>query len=268
MKVLITGANGYVGKSIATYLNSKQYHVTSLTREDFDLSSPDLTRNFFQNKYFDVVIHCAISGGSRLVQDSPDIMDLNLMMYYNLLKNHSNFDKLINLGSGAEIHLANTPYGLSKHVIRTSIIGRDNFYNIRIFNVFDQNELNTRFIKTSIMKYINKKEIEIFSNKRMDFFYMKDLFELINYYIVNKKPPKEIDCCYSKTYSLMEIAQLINSLDSYSVPITLKSTIDSQHYSGIFYDLGLKFIGLEKGIQEMYSALLNNKTIKDTSRSI
>ena len=44
-------------------------------------------------------------------------------------------------------------------MIRQSILEKENFYNLRIFAVFDENEWDTRFIKTNIRHYINKKPI-------------------------------------------------------------------------------------------------------------
>jgi nucleoside-diphosphate-sugar epimerase len=111
--------------------------------------------NFFQSKHFDVVIHCAVQGGSRLKKDSYKDMDINLVMYYNLLQHKPHYDKLIHFGSGAEVFNSEDPYGLSKKVIANSISEIDNFYNIRIFAVFDENELDTRFIKSNIKRYLN-----------------------------------------------------------------------------------------------------------------
>jgi hypothetical protein len=71
-------------------------------------------------------------------------------MYYNLLENKEHFGKLINIGSGAEVLSLDTPYGLSKNIIYNSILNTDNFYNLRVFAVFDNNELDRRFIKTAI----------------------------------------------------------------------------------------------------------------------
>jgi dTDP-4-dehydrorhamnose reductase len=254
MKILITGANGYIGKSIFGQLNSR-YHVTALTRRDFDLSNHNATHSFLKNRHFDVVIHCAISGGSRLKSDSSINMDSNLMMYYNLLQNRASFNRLINIGSGAEVHQIDTPYGLSKHVIRKSILEKDDFYNVRVFNVFDQNELNTRFIKTCIQNYVKRTGVEIFNDRLMDFFYMQDLITLLIHYIDDSNPPKEIDCCYERTLTLLEIAEAVNTLDQHAVPISIRSTERLPAYSGEFQDIGLKFVGLKKGLQNVYSIL-------------
>jgi hypothetical protein len=62
---------------------------------------------------------------------------------------------------------------------------KDKFYNIRILAVFDENELEYKFVKSNVNNYINKKDIFIFQNKYMDFFHMEDLIILIKHYINN-----------------------------------------------------------------------------------
>ena len=255
MKILITGGNGYVAKSLYNAFKDK-YDVTSITRQDFDLTDQFETSKFFSNKYFDVVIHCAVSGGSRLKQETWEDMDGNLKMYYNLLNCRNRFGKLIHFGSGAETNAPETPYGISKRVIAKSISKIDNFYNIKIFGVFDENELNTRFIKGNIKRYINKEPMIIHQDKFMDFFYIKDLISLVDYYINNNNMPKQIDCSYTGLYRLSEIANIINDLDDYKVDIQIKEEGMTMSYYGIANVL-MEYIGLKQGIKETYNRLKN-----------
>jgi nucleoside-diphosphate-sugar epimerase len=256
MKLLITGGNGYIAKSLYNTFKDK-YDITCITRQDFDLTVFQLMNEFFQNKYFDVVIHCAVQGGNRLKTESFADMDANLISYYNLLQHRSYYNKLIHFGSGAETHNPESPYGLSKKVISNSVSEIDNFYNLRIFGVFDENEWETRFIKNNIKKYINKQPLEINHNKKMDFFYMKDLVTLVKFYILNENLPKEIDCNYSYSLNMFNIVDIINSLDSYRVDIMFKNILFIDDYIGKYNDLGLPYIGLEQGIINTYNKLKN-----------
>ena len=92
MKILITGGNGYVAKSLYKALKNT-YNVTCITRQDFDLTDSFETTEFFSNKYFDIVIHTAVVGGSRLKHEDSSIIDQNLQMYYNLLSCKSKYNK-------------------------------------------------------------------------------------------------------------------------------------------------------------------------------
>ena len=255
MKILITGANGYIGKSLYNALKDK-YNVTIITRNECDLIDSLVVDSYFLNKWFDVIIHCATSGAVNPRKIDWDIMDNNLKIYYNLLKNKNHFNKLINLGSGAEIYIPDTPYGLSKKVISNSILNKDNFYNLRIFGVFDENELDTRFIKTNIKRYINKEAIQIHEVKFMDFFYMQDLIKVVEYYINEGNPPKEFDCVYSETsYTLFGLAHLITKLDNYEVDIINQGKNGDDYISKYRTILPIEFIGLEQGIKEVYNKL-------------
>jgi len=255
MKVLITGGNGYIAKALAKGL--PQHDVTSITRKDFDLTNRELTDEWFKGKYFDVVIHTAIKGGSRLRQDDGDVFYQNLQMFYNLYYNKSCFEKFIHFGSGAELENPSNPYGLSKRIINDLIKYEHGFFNIRIFGMFDENELDTRFIKANIKRYINKEEIIIHQNKHMDFFYIPDLISLVNEYIIGNAHTslsKITECSYREKYTLHDIASIINQLSNYKVPIKVLDSSKGTPYIGSTPPVR-KFIGLENGIQQVYNKL-------------
>jgi nucleoside-diphosphate-sugar epimerase len=261
MKVLVTGGNGYIAKSLIRSFSDK-YDVTSITRKDFDLSDSVLTSKWFENRNFDVVIHTAVSGGSRISPDSINVVQQNLMMYYNLLSNKKYFNKLISFGSGAELFQKDTSYGMSKHIISESIKNTDNFYNLRIFAVFDENELDRRFIKSNIQRYLKKEPIVIHENKMMDFFYMKDLVSMVEYYIDNDCLDKEVNCCYAEKYTLNNIADIINSMGDYSVPIELEDEKITGGYCGMGILPPIHIEGLKCGIQKTFHSLWKDELKK------
>jgi len=267
-KILITGGNGYIAKSIYNALKDI-YDITSISRIDFDLVDREKTNKFFKHKHFDVVIHTAIKGGSRLQPDSLDITHTNISMFYNLLANKTHYTKLINIGSGAEIDYPTTPYGLSKSIISRLTYNECYFYNIRIFGLFDENELDTRFIKTSIKRYINFQPLHIYQDKYMDFFYMEDFIKIVKRYIdknhIFESPSKLINCCYNYHFTLSEIAKIINKLDNHTVPIIIENKEMGTPYIGVYNSPHIensnipfiKYLGLEQGIKETYNKLKN-----------
>jgi dTDP-4-dehydrorhamnose reductase len=257
MNILITGGNGYIAKSLCTALKN-QYNVTCITRQDFDLTNYAQTSKWFENKYFDVVIHTAVVGGSRLREDNATVTDQNLMMYYNLISHKNQFDKFIHFGSGAELLMNDKPYGLSKRIIRESILLKERCYNIRIYGVFDENELDTRFIKTNIKRYINKEPILV-QDKKMSFFYMQDLITLVKYHITTDpyKLIPESNCAYLESMSLFNIANIINELDHHKVPIYIDAQPSSDYESNYNAPYNLKYVGLKQGIINTYNKLKN-----------
>jgi len=255
IKILVTGGNGYIAKSLNSFLN-KKYEIILVTRNDFDLSDYKQTCNWFKNKKIDVVIHTAICGGSRLQHDDESVFNKNISMFDNLVANKHCFSKLISFGSGAEIFHGNTPYANSKREIASKIQDLDNFYNLRIFATFDENELDTRFIKANLLHYIQKEPIIIHNNKQMDFFYMKDLISLVEYYIQNSNLPKTVDCSYKEKHTLIDIANYINTLSDYKVPIIVEDSNKFEHYCGTHHGLPINEIGLFEGINQTAKKLI------------
>ena len=271
MKILVTGANGFIGKNLVHSL--KDHEVMGIARDDLDLNNRTEVNRFFKYRSFDIVIHCAISGGRLQISDGPEVLWENLSMFYNLLNNKNKFTKLINIASGAEldrsqpIDLTNQDfkdkypldyYGMSKNIISRIVDSEKNMHNIRVFNVFGYNEDEQRMIKSSIKKYISKDKIIIHQDKLMDFFYIEDLILLINYYINNNAFPKDINAVYKTKYHLSEIAEMINNLSDYKVDIKIEQRGLSNSYIGkgmVTEMLPIEFKGLEKGITEIYNKL-------------
>ncbi len=256
MEILVTGTNGYIGNAICERL-SKIHNVHRLSRDVFDLTDSSKVDEYFLFKKFDVVIHCAVQGGTRLKSETFSMMDANLQMYYNLLRHSDKFNRFINIGSGAELHYKHTPYGLSKHVIRSSISEKANFYNLRVFAIFDENELDTRFIHNNIKNYIQRKPIEVNEVKKMDFIYMADFLNIIEFYLSGDTAPKELNCCYESKLNLLAIADIISNLDAHRVPINIKSNAIARDYIGVYdsFLLEIPTIGLQNAIEFVYTQL-------------
>lgn len=269
MKILLTGSNGYVAKNLKKYLD--KYDLTTISRSDFDLRDTESVNNFFKDKYFDVVIHCAILGGNRLVEDSKDIVYDNIRLGMNLMLNCRSFGKIIHFGSGAELdrskdiygqnismfkQLPEDFYGFSKNIIGRLLYNFDNTYNLRIFNVFAEDEADRRMIKANVLNYIEKSPIEIHQDKFMDFMYIGDFFKLVDHYINNDFLPREIDCVYDKKYKLSDIADIINNLSDHKVDINILNPEMGLSYSGWNANIDIEYSGLEFGIRKVYESLL------------
>ena len=127
MKILITGGNGYIGKSL--YNNFKdEFDITLLTREEFDLCNYSSMLKFFNEKYFDVVLNCAAVGVNDVHSNDWKIMIDNIKIYDNLFRCRNYFKKLINFGSGCELYNEDTPYSISKRIIQRCSLSVSNFF--------------------------------------------------------------------------------------------------------------------------------------------
>lgn len=225
MRVLITGVNGYIGTSLAREL-SNDHEVVGISRKECDLTDPASVAEMFRSlarNPFDYMIHCAVAGGSREQSDSAEVTHSNLLIFNNVMqwKNRA-FESVINIGSGAEydrryrIHpdaqngtkrLPIDPYGMSKFYINKYIESDENAYTMRIFAVFDENELDRRMIKTAIRNYIAGDPVRLLCNGdvEMDFIYMADFVHMVRKVLGNGLPRgvKEFDCVY-KSYGFPE----------------------------------------------------------------
>jgi GDP-L-fucose synthase len=258
MKILITGGSGYIAKSIHSILYSK-YDITLITRADLDLTDREKVKHYLSNKYFDFIIHSAVTGGHRLFLDNPKVAIDNLLMYDNLMRCRDKFNKLIYFGSGAEDQAEN-PYGFSKYIINQLMKLDSKSINVKMYAVFDENELPTRFIKSNILRYINKENLIIHQDKKMDFFYMKDLISLVEW-LINLQheefPISNINCSYLEKYTLLQITEIINSLDVYKVRVEIKNKDVGKEYCNTHPIMPFELVGLEQGIKETYNKLKN-----------
>ena len=271
MKILITGCHGFLASNLVNQL--QEHELTLISRDDFDLRNTAETNYFFKDKYFDVVLHTAIVGGNRLVEDSKDCVYDNTIMALNLLKNQKSWKRLIHFGSGAELdrardiegntnnffnRLPEDPYGLSKNVICRMLYGYSNIYNLRIFNVFAKNEADRRMIKSNIRNYISGQPIVIHQDKFMDFLYIDDFVKIVKLYLEGENLPKEIDCVYESKVKLSDIANIINNLSDKKVPIQINSSDMGKSYCGHYESLctTLDFIGLEQSIRDVYESMI------------
>jgi len=277
MKILVTGGNGFVGKNLIKSLQDK-YDVYSPSSSELDLTDSQQVKTYLQTKYFDVIIHCAIKGGSRLQPDTVETMYQNLSMYFHLMDNRNRFGKFFNFASGAEfdrrkgIHPIprnnnlNTSwpidyYGMSKNIISRLLKTDRHSYNFRIYGVFGTGEDDTRFIKSSLLKIKQNLPIEIHEDKLMDFVHIDDLTSVINYYLSNPEYPldSEVELVYSQKYTLSRLATLIKQITESQVNININSETKGKSYigDGIGIDDIVLFNikGLEAGIKKMWNEL-------------
>lgn len=270
-KILITGADGYIARNIIKKFSN--YDLTLVNRSKLNLLDEKLVKIFFKFRYFDAVIHTATSGGSRLTIDSYDVLHENCLMHQNILENACSFDKLISFGSGAELDRRYDinpsadlmsaypidPYGMSKNFIAKSGLLYPNFHNVRIFNVFNEDELSTRMIKANIINYLNNKPIIIHQDKWMDFFYMDDLCEVVKFVIESNLDQKIVNCSYQEKHKLSDIALMINNLSDHKVDIIVNDSSIGLNYYGDYnlhlFDIDLS--GLQIGITNTYQNIRN-----------
>lgn len=273
VKIFITGQKGYIGSKLFEYYsNLENYKV--YTSGDVDLTNTEEVNKIFNETFsiddIDLVLHCASRGG-RLNNMTENVLQNNISIFENLVRNKKYYKFFISFGSGAEFNrnenIENvndemlpliTPtdsYGLSKYIINQRIKQLDKFLNLRLFNCFGPNDKTDRFIPTIFKKYSDKQPMIVFDNAKVDFFSIFDLIKVVEYCLNNKETIsfKSLNLCYDNKFLLNQICEFINSLGDFKSEIEINN-LNFKSYCGEskLKDLpDLKLLGFENSIKKI-----------------
>ena len=283
-KILFTGGNGFIGRQIIPLIEGAGYDVirprSSQVRLEVD---EEVATLFSDGQHYDAIIHAAIVGGRRDVDDDWGVMHTNLNMFETLYKYIDNTDMFINLDSGASYGrpapvpepspedfgkvIPGDPYGFSKYIIAKRVLADPKGVNLRIFGCFGEHEESTRFFSTNINRYIDHQPIQLVKDRKMDFIYADDLYKIIKYYLDATDYPshvcftRDVNCVYDRKYMLSDIAEMINCLSSYKVDIQSEGQYPVFPYAGKANKLPIMYDGLANGIRKVYEKYLRQRNV-------
>ena len=199
MKVCVLGAGGFVGKNLL-----RDTDWVGVTRQDLDLTDQKAVEEYFGVHDYDVVIHCAVVGGSRLGLDNGEVIHKNILMFENVIRVFKG--KLLYFSSGAALrgNPPTDPYGLSKWIIDRRIDTLPNAYSLRIWGCYGHNELPTRF--SAVCK--REGHVVIDQDKYFDFIDIEDVRKIVQEYVVSKwMMPKTCNLVYPEKLLLSQWAE-------------------------------------------------------------
>ena len=192
MRVCVLGANGFFGR----YFLKTHPEWFGITRVDVDLTNQVDTEKFFMVNKYDVVVHCAVKGGSMLVPEDGNITHDNILMFENVRRVFKGKMLYLSSGAGTRGNPPVDPYGLSKWIIDKRIEHIDNTYTLRIFGCYASGEPDPH--NRDSFKTICKQEghITIDKDKYFDFVDIEDVRKVVCEYIDGKRMEKECDLVY------------------------------------------------------------------------
>ena len=199
MKVVVFGSNGFVGSSIVRHFP----RWTGVPRSEVDLTDQSQVDAYFEtNPDIDVVIHCAVIGGSRLKSDEADVFYKNLLMFENVARHAKT---MIYFSSGAAMrgNPPTDPYGFSKWVIDRRIESIPNFFSLRIWGCYGEGELPTRF--SAVCR--EKGHVVIPQDRYFDFIDIKDVIAVVEKYVHGFLTDKVYNLVYPEKLLLSQWAE-------------------------------------------------------------
>ena len=197
-RVCVLGSNGFVGSNLL-----KGTDWVGVTRHDLDLTDQCAVEKYFNEHEYDVVIHCAVVGGSRLKLDDGNVTHKNILMFENVVRVFKG--QLIYFSSGAALrgNPPIDPYGLSKWIIDRRIQAIPGAHSLRIWGCYGEGELPTRF--SSVCK--REKHVIIDKDRYFDFIDVKYVKSIVERYVDGELDDKEFDLVYEKKLLLSQWAE-------------------------------------------------------------
>jgi nucleoside-diphosphate-sugar epimerase len=169
-KIGITGSSGFIGGSLATYLNSKGFSIKAFTSNKknknfiyLDWENEKLIESEFKD--LDVLIHCAWLGSDRHSRHIAELQNKNLSITKSIVKvqGFTNISRIIGVGSQEELIDGEQPwsddakilpaseYGIAKYesfnILKESI---KNFTWARLFSVYGKNDKRNWIIMNAV----------------------------------------------------------------------------------------------------------------------
>lgn len=280
MNVFITGGHGFVGKNIVEYLGSafpNQYSLFYPTHKDLELLNAVKVSDYIDANKIDFIIHCASVGYSRKTgydAGKTDIAEINLRMFFNLIRCLAKVKKVIHFGTGAEygmkystpnmaedyfdVRVPDESYAFSKYVISKFIESSKKITCLRVFGMFGKYEdYEFKFISNSIVKNLFKLPIVINQNVYFDYLYINDAVRLVAKVLNKKMMHRTYNLTTGRAIDLIAIANKINEISDFNSEIIIKNPGLNKEYSGdnsrLMREVKIKYTPMESAIQELFT---------------
>ena len=281
--ILITGSTGCIGLNLIEQLDRNKYNLLTPKHKELDLLKDSAVSKYFKKNKIDVVVNCALVGGSRNEEYVNNMVSVNLKMFFNIVRNKKYFKKMIHIGSGAEYDksrplikikeeefdkmIPKDDYGFYKYVCSKYMESTNDIICLRIFGLYGKYEdYKLKFVSESICKNILGLPIIINKNVYFDYVYMNDFIKIIEYFINNSAKYKFYNVGKGKKINILTIAKSVNKIADKKSEIIVKNKGLNNEYtcdnSRLMKEIkNFKFTDFDQSLKEFY---LWYKSIKST----
>ncbi len=251
MKILITGASGFLGKNLINYLSSK-HDICGFSRRKLegidyfqgDISNINDLEKAIYTKKTDAIIHLAgaIKGSKETFYTTNVIGAKNL----SYLAAKYKIKKIVYVSSLAafgplEKQEPVSYYGYTKRVAEIELLKNAHVYNLTILRppiIYGPNEQEVY----KIIKFANITGLFLaIDNMRLSFIYVEDLVKVIEA-ALTEQTPKVYTVCENNFYDFFEVAKIIahhlgKRLKVITIPKAFLQSVNlGFKISGIFFD--------------------------------
>jgi GDP-L-fucose synthase len=290
LKVLVTGASGFVGRNTVEHLCAAGHEVFACTDPVLDLRDAEAVKRVVGEFAPDCAVNCAAIVGTRknaYDQAGTDVAAVNLRMFFNLQRALPPGARLLQLGSGAEYDcraykpkmaeeffdtsVPADPYGFSKYVISKYAAQNNNVTVLRIFGVFGKYEDYTfKFISNAIVKNLLGLPIVINQNVIFDYLPVNDFGRVLERFIGHKPAHSHYNVTPTESIDLLTLAALVNRAGEKKSEVRVLNPGFNREYTGSNARFlqefpGFKFTPYAQAVKELYAYYRENLGKLDTA---
>jgi UDP-glucose 4-epimerase len=247
LKVLITGASGFIGRNLAAQYAGR-HEVAAPSRAELDLLDAKAVRQYLERHRFDAVIHAATERSNRGLPVRPDLLERNCRMFFNLARSRRSFGRMLFLSSGAvydrahwqprmvegyfDTHVPADDYGFSKYVCAKAIEGMDGVYEMRLFGVFGPHEdWRVRFLSNACCRAVWDMPVVIRQNVRFDYLDVEDLGWILEHFLRKSPRYRNYNVALGRAFDLKTLAKCVVQASGKSLDVEIRNPGMGAEYS-------------------------------------
>jgi UDP-glucose 4-epimerase len=274
VNILITGAEGFIGRNLKEFFQAAGETVLAPPRMELDLTDDAAVADYFRQRPIEVVVHCATT---RRIGTGypPNTCENNLRMFFNLQKQLRPGQRLINLGSGSEYdrlhwyrkmpetffdrYIPADSHSYAKYLIAKYIEERTDqeLVNLRLFGIFGRYEdYRYKFISNALVKNLLGLPIVINQNVVYDYISVADFCRIVGFFVHHRAGQRTYNVTPTEPLDLLTVARLINGGSERPSEVKVLNPGIGVEYSGnnsrLMAELGaFRFTPPEEGIAEL-----------------
>lgn len=288
LKILITGASGFIGKNMKNYLqsSSEDYEIYAPSSKELNCIEEPEVFSYLSKYGFDYILHFASYGDSiDKSRDGSKIFEYNMRIFLNFYKNSKLFGKMFYSGSGAEYDkrydissvteeqigesLPVSQYGLMKYTIAELIEKSDKIYNFRLFGIFGKYEhYPSKFISNVCCKAVKNLPLTIRQNVYFDYLWVEDFCRIIEYFLYHTPKYHTYNTVSGKKISLKQICDMVLQTCKKDLPVYICKEGYANEYTASNTRLtaeldNFEYTPAENAVRQLYDWYAQNEDIID-----